>query len=206
MERSQGYFTHEELKSNAKASLCNHWCVSTIVCIIAITLYTAPGLISEKPNFLFLLMPGPISFGLNLYFLRLSRNESAKITHLFQGFRHFCRTLATYLLCMLFILLWASILIIPGIIASISYSQVFFILADNPEIPSTEVMKISKNMMQGYRWNYFLLQLSFLVWGICCILTLGIGFLWLIPYIKTTNANFYLKVKANYNPANFQIF
>lgn len=206
MERSQGYFTHEELKNNAKASLSNNWCTSIIVCIIAATLYTAPGLINEKLHVLFLILAGPISFGVSLYFLKLSRNERAKVTLLFQGFRQFGTTLTTYLLCTLFIFLWTLILIIPGIIAIISYSQVFFILADNPEIPATEVMKISKNMMQGYKWDYFVLQLSFLAWGICCILTLGIGFLWLIPYINMTNANFYLKVKENYNPVNFQIF
>ncbi len=200
MKKSQGYLTLEELKGNAKRALCHHWSTSIIVCIIAITLYTAPGLISEKPNILFLLLPGPVSFGLSLYFLKLSRGESAKLTLIFQGFKHFVRSLCIYLL------LWALILIIPGIVMSLSYSQVFFILADNPELPCTEAMRISKNMMQGYKWNYFMLQLSFLPWGICCLLTLGIGFLWLMPYIKTSNANFYLKVKANYNPLNFQIF
>lgn len=206
MKKSQGYCTLEELKSNAERSLRNHWSTSIIVCIIAITLYTAPGLISEKLYILMLLLPGPVSFGLSLYFLKLSRGERATLSVIFQGFKHFVRSLCTYLSLLICIFLWTLIFIIPGIISTISYSQVFFILADNPELSSTEAMKISKNMMQGYKWNYFILQLSFLPWGIGCLFTLGIGFLWLVPYIKTANANFYLKVKASYNPLNFQIF
>jgi len=58
-------------------------------------------------------------------------------------------------------------------------------------------------MMQGYKNDYFLLQLSFIGWGILCSLTLGIGFLWLTPYIKTGNAIFYRELKKIRRGENF---
>lgn len=49
--------------------------------------------------------------------------------------------------------------------------------------------------MKGYKWKYFCLNLRFLGWLVLCILSLGIGFLWLIPYVQVTNANFYEDIK-----------
>ena len=49
--------------------------------------------------------------------------------------------------------------------------------------------------MDGYKLQYFFLGLSFIGWMLLCLLTLGIGFLWLIPYIQVTYAKFYLNLK-----------
>ncbi len=87
---------------------------------------------------------------------------------------------------------------IPGIVAALSYSQAFYILAENPGIGALEAIRISKRMMYGYKGKLFLLYLSFIGWAILSALTLGIGYLWLIPYVSTTLANFYEEVKRNY--------
>ncbi|MDO7206189.1 DUF975 family protein [Paraclostridium bifermentans] len=50
-------------------------------------------------------------------------------------------------------------------------------------------------MMKGHKFDYFVLELSFIGWSILCVLSLGIGFLWLVPYFEITLTNFYLKVK-----------
>jgi len=53
-------------------------------------------------------------------------------------------------------------------------------------------------MMKGYKWKLFLLQLSFIGWMLLCTLfTLGIGYLWLGPYIGLSTANFYENLKKN---------
>lgn len=85
--------------------------------------------------------------------------------------------------------------IIPGLIAALSYSMTFFIIADDNSIDGFEALKKSKQMMKGYKWKYFCLNLRFLGWLVLCILSLGIGFLWLIPYVQVTNANFYEDIK-----------
>ena len=76
------------------------------------------------------------------------------------------------------------------IILAIGWSQAPYIIVEN-NIGVIESMKISMKMMKGYKLKYFTLGLSFIGWAILSILTLGIGFLWLIPYINLTLANFY---------------
>jgi uncharacterized membrane protein len=51
--------------------------------------------------------------------------------------------------------------------------------------------------MYGYKWKFFCLHLRFLGWVLVCILTFGIGFLWLIPYVKVSVAKFYDDIKGN---------
>jgi uncharacterized membrane protein len=70
-------------------------------------------------------------------------------------------------------------------------------LADDNSIKAMEAIDKSKKMMDGYKWKYFCLGLRFLGWALLCILTLGIGFLWLMPYMQVSMAKFYDDVKAN---------
>ena len=73
----------------------------------------------------------------------------------------------------------------------LSYSLTLFVAYDNPEMRSLEVVNESARMMNGNRWKIFLLELSFLGWAILGIFTLGIGYLWLIPYINVAEICFY---------------
>ena len=70
----------------------------------------------------------------------------------------------------------------------------FYILADHPEITVREAMNESKRMTQGHKMDLFILQLSFIGWGILATLTFGIGYFWLIPYMQVTMANTYKKL------------
>ena len=88
-------------------------------------------------------------------------------------------------------------LFIAGIIAAIAYSQTFYILAEDDTIGSMEALRKSKEMMNGYKWKYFCLGLRFIGWALLCVLTVGIGFLWLSPYIQVSYAKFYEDLKTN---------
>ena len=96
-----------------------------------------------------------------------------------------------------FTFLWTLLLVVPGIVALMRYSQAWFIMADDPNIRPMEAIEKSKQMMDGHKWEYFVLGLSFIWWFLLCCVTLGIGLLWLIPYIQTTVANFYDDLKSN---------
>jgi len=126
-----------------------------------------------------LIASGPLVLGLAIFSLSISRNQDARLEQIFQGFSNFGTSLGAYLLMILFILLWMLLLIIPGIIAAISYSMTFYILADDNSISAMDAINKSKKMMNGYKWKYFCLHLRFLGWALLCLLTLGIGFLWL---------------------------
>jgi uncharacterized membrane protein len=143
-----------------------------------------------------LLVSGPFAVGISLFILSVSRNKEARLEQIFTGFNRFGRSLGAFLLVVLYTALWTLLFIVPGIIAAISYSQTFFILVDDGAIGAAEAIKKSKKIMYGYKWKYFCLSLRFIGWGLLSILTLGIGFLWLIPYIQVSRAKFYDDIKG----------
>lgn len=100
------------------------------------------------------------------------------------------------LLTAIFTTLWALLLVIPGIIKSYSYSQSYFIyydiVTDTGEKPGVlDTITASRKLMDGYKGKLFWLDLTFIGWHILSMLTLGIGYLWLNPYISATKAAFY---------------
>ena len=98
----------------------------------------------------------------------------------------------------LYTLLWALLLIIPGMIAVYDYSMTNFILNEHPELTANEAIALSKGMMRGNRWRLFCLEFSFIGWMLLSALTLGIGALWLIPYSHAAYAHFYREVSTEY--------
>ncbi|MDF2536460.1 MAG: hypothetical protein K0R18_2622 [Bacillales bacterium] len=102
----------------------------------------------------------------------------------------------------LYLIIFLILLMIPVIIKSITYAQAMFVLKENLELSPLEAITLSKKMMVGYKWKYFTLYLSFIGWAILCLLTFGIGFLWLIPYVQTTMAEFYNQLSREYNVSN----
>ena len=83
------------------------------------------------------------------------------------------------------------LLIVPGIIISFMFCMGPIIFAENPEVNFMDAFKKSKDIMNGHKMKLFLLDLSFIGWGILCLLSLGIGFLFLSPYMECTHASFY---------------
>ena len=97
-----------------------------------------------------------------------------------------------------FILLWSMLFVIPGIIKTFSYAMTPYILDEHPELSANDAIDRSRAMMKGHKFDLFWLLLSFIGWGILCVFTLGIGFLWLTPYMETSMAAFYEDLKADY--------
>ena len=148
-----------------------------------------------------LIIGGPYLLGYSIFFLSLSRKQEPRLSHLFEGFYHFADALVAYLLMTLFIILWTLLFIIPGVVASLSYSQTFFILADNRQLKGSEALRESRAMMKGNRWKLFCLCWRFFGWFLLGILSMGIGFLWIVPYLATTLAHFYNDLKGETEPS-----
>ena len=74
-----------------------------------------------------------------------------------------------------------------------------YILIDHPELPVNEAITKSREMMNGHKLELFALQFSFIGWSLLSMLTLGLGFIWLIPYYYATEAQFYRKIKGEMN-------
>ena len=157
----------------------------------------AHGSILTLSSTLTLIIGGPLALGAAIFSLSISRGKEARLEQLFEGFNYFATALVTYLLLILYVFLWTLLLIVPGIIAALGYSMTFYILADDPLIKPQDALKKSKAMMDGHKEKLFYLCLRFLLLAILCILTLGIGFLWLVPYVHVTMAKFYDDVKGS---------
>lgn len=146
----------------------------------------------------------PLSWGLTVSLLRNHREESVDLENLFEGFRRgrYVRVFCALFLVNLFTFLWALLLIIPGIMKAFSYALTPYILLDEPELTAKQAISRSCEIMQGRRWKLFCLYFSFIGWGILCLLTLGIGFLWLAPYMNASIAAFYEDARAEYEAEN----
>ena len=138
-----------------------------------------------------LIISGPLSLGYTTLILLISRNQKPDFAILFGGFKRFGISFAAYLLRFIFIILWTLLLIIPGIIACLRYSQTFYILSEDENIGPLEAISKSKEMMVGNKWKLFCLYCRFIGWFILCIVTLGFAGLYVGPYISQSCANFY---------------
>ncbi len=75
-------------------------------------------------------------------------------------------------------------------VAGLVYSMAFFILADTPSLRPLETIKKSREKMRGYIWKLFCLECRFIGWMLLGVLSFGLGFLWIGPYLMTSLACF----------------
>lgn len=113
-----------------------------------------------------LFIGGAFELGLAYFMISFFRNRDINVGYIFNGFEHYLKSLGLFLMMGLLVLLWSLLLIVPGIIAAIRYSQCFFILADNPKMGIMECIRESKRLMTGNKGKYFCLSLSFIGWAL----------------------------------------
>jgi uncharacterized membrane protein len=193
----------DKLRATARKSLAGKWSTSAVVSFLTLTAVVMGmgSMFFSGPIALFCTLAGifitPIMlYGLFVVFLRNIRGEQMSIKGLFVGFLRYGNVLSTMLLMHLYIILWSLAGIIPGIIKAYSYALTPYILHDHPEMGGNEAIRKSAEMMKGYKRQLFLMDLSFAGWGLLCILSLGIGFLWLIPYMQSARSAFYEEVRS----------
>lgn len=215
---------NSELRAQARERLEGQWgtfVLMTFLMLVIQTILQIPGYIgslleilspenvlaslsfSNISNILSLLAL-PLSWGLTVSLLRNHREESVDLENLFDGFRggRYTRVFCALFLVNLFTFLWALLLIIPGIMKAFSYALTPYIIMDEPELTARQAITRSCEIMEGRRWKLFCLSLSFIGWGILCILTFGIGILWLVPYMNASVAAFYEDARAEYEAEN----
>ncbi len=224
-------FDRVAYKKTARKQLKGRWLLPIIMIIITLFLSSmfgmptnaidgAPGIAGKEGSaytilsIIALFAEGVLWIANCFVFLRLARTtEKVSFGTFLTGLEQWLSGGLGMLWYTLWVFLWSLLFIIPGIIKSIAYSQMFFILAENPGIGVRKAMRISKIITQGYKGELFVMALSFLGWGFLCLLSCGIGFLWLIPYMQMSYANAYFGLKnmaimtnkispADFAPAN----
>jgi uncharacterized membrane protein len=182
------------LRQAARSQLKGSWLPAVGVTLVYCVFSSVSGMLFGIG---LVIISGPLVLGYYGYFIRKIRGEPVSINNLFDGFASFGRSFLLFLLQNIFLFLWTLLFIVPGIVKGLSYSMAFFILRDNPSINALDAINASKKMMYGYKAKLFGLYLSFIGWGLLGIFTLGIGYLWLMPYMSLSLANFYEDLKQN---------
>ncbi|MBC8060684.1 MAG: DUF975 family protein [Clostridiaceae bacterium] len=188
---------NSELRRDAREQLRGNWLTAVLLCVI----YTiVSGILGQIPYLgypLTMLIAGPFMLGLVSCFMHLVRHEPFMFENLFDGFKKFVPALLLQIIMSIFIFLWSLLLIVPGVIAALSYSMSFYILNDNSEMSAMEALSASKEMMMGYKSKLFMMMLLFAGLSILSVITCFIGMLWITPYMQTSMANFYQNLKEN---------
>lgn len=209
--------SNSDYKREALKVLKGNWTPSVLATII-VTLVLLPYVaLAELPGVLHVgtKLMGSLSLGAFLYMVfvgypvevsydnairhHIMTGDSgviAKVWHIFCD--HWLHLCWGYLLLGIKIFLWTLLLVIPGIIKAFSYAMTPFILVEFPELSASQAIQLSRKIMSGRKFDLFYLYLSFIGWFFLCILTLGIGFLWLVPYTTGAVAAFYNDAKEQY--------
>lgn len=200
----------KEIRARAAASLKGRWgeaiLVTVIVAVIALVvegiaaaLSNVSGILGFAGMILTMFISIFLEIGMIKYFLKLARGEEADYRILFDA-SNFNSVGRLFLIAIVevIIIALASIVVIPGMI--LAYSYMFAIVIAIEEEIGIDALKKSRLMMKGYKWKLFCLILSFIGWIILATITLGIGMLWVGPYMQTALMHFYDEVKYYNNP------
>lgn len=149
---------------------------------------------------LFVLLPLAVGYSNSMRVLLETGDNRLTNNSFSLGFGNWLHVVWGMILSTIYIFLWTLLLIIPGIIKSYSYALTPYILVEHPEMSANEAIEESMRLMDGHKFDLFYLQLSFIGWAILSILSLGLGFFWLIPYQMTAQASFYRDIKNGAMP------
>ena len=144
--------------------------------------------------FIFLLALAPFNYGMTGYYTKIYKFEKPEVSdHVFEGFNKFNleRMIVLRLISFGLGLAFTLLLIVPGIIFAIRTSMATYLIRANPKLKPHEALKASNEIMKGHCWKYFGMIMSFMGWFLMCVLTCGLGLIWLLPYLNASQTVFY---------------
>jgi uncharacterized membrane protein len=189
-----GRRTDGEITALARKKLRGRWGLPVAFALLLTLINVAVSSVPFVGDLASLILSGSLELGGVIFFLHFTRGQSGQkgeLGMLFAGFKNFGNALGVHLLSALFVFLWSLLLIIPGIIAALAYSQAMYLIADNRGLGPLQAIRESKAMMRGHKGRLLRIHLRMFGWALLCVLTLGIGILFLMPYIRTSFACFY---------------
>ena len=191
--------TNGLIRSAASASLKNNWGTGVLVALV-VTLATCISTTIPAVNIaLWVFLFCPLYVGISKMFLELARDgQPLGFEGIFGVFNSelYMKCVCVELLSTVYTLLWTLLFIIPGIVKMCSYAMSHYIMLENPTLSADECIERSMQMMDGHKWDFFLILLGyFILMVLASIFTLGIGCLWISTYYEAIFAHFYLALK-----------
>ena len=175
----------------------------------AVVLYIAAFFLESIPNFSTILLivilvvsvfyfffGGVIRLGYIDYNLSLLDRRQARLSNLGHHLGSWWDVIATRIFRFCIMSLLYLLLIVPGIMAHYSYAMVPYIIEEKPDFNMDEVFRASRHIMKKRRFQLFCLRFSFIGWYLLGFLTLGLGFLFVIPYKNAAEAAFYNEISG----------
>ena len=212
--------TNSEIRQDSLSILKGNWtsgvvvvlllCVAATLCSIPASLIGLSGSevsssISEILNLLVaIFIFYPLAMSMVIMFLSFVKSgEKLSAKGLTLGFKSplYSKSIVLYLLIAIYTFLWSLLLIVPGIIKSLSYALAPYILAENPELKANEAIEKSMAMMNGHKMQLFLMWLGYVGFALLSIFAFCIPLLWLYPYYQVVMIKFYEEVKSEYKVA-----
>jgi uncharacterized membrane protein len=143
---------------------------------------------------------GPLEVGSQRWFIVNRAVGDASLAEIVHPFNHsYLNVVKAIFLRWLYLVLWFMLFVIPGIVKTYSYRLVPYILAESPEMETSEAFRLSRAMMDGNKLGTFILDLSFLGWDILSALTFGVvGIFYVTPYRAQTNMELYVTLRDAY--------
>ena len=196
---------NSKIMKEAHASLKGNWGLAIGGNLLVVLISMAVGVVGWGiagadwgANLTSLIFAPPLAIGMTIFSLNISRDNTPEIDNLFIPFKtSWVNSILAYLMMGILVVVGFILLIIPGIIASLMFSQVFFIMGEDKEIGAYDTLVKSMHMIKGYKWKFFRILLRLMGLAILCLFTLGIGFIWLLPYQNVVFAKFYDDIKDN---------
>lgn len=188
--------TREVLKQNAKQQIKGKIGILFVISLIVFAINYVATLIpfaGAIANAIFI--TPAFSVATIMIYFKVCDYQEFKVGEIFDGFYHFWGAFKITFLVGLFTVLWSLLFVIPGIVKSYSYSMALYIWTENKEMGALEAISKSKEMMYGHKMDYFVLQLSFIGWGLLTAITFGIAGIYVVPYVYATTINFYRSLK-----------
>lgn len=212
-----------DITAAARAGLSGNWGKSIGLTLVYILLSISISVVPLVGRVLQLIFAAPLMVGVTVYFLATVRRQDSRFSQLFDGFNRFGTAICTYLLVglimtawmipffllmaavffihpvqmVLFIILLALIAVAVMIPLQMRYGLALYVVADDSSVRARQAIRRGIELMRGNYWRLGLFWLRFIGWQILCVLTLGIGFIWLAPYYMAAIAAFYDDLSTN---------
>ncbi|MGN0235900.1 MAG: DUF975 family protein [Paludibacteraceae bacterium] len=207
------------LRKSAKAALSGHWASAVLFVLVVGVLYflvrlpyyveqslaeTYTGHFSRTSVVLVLLLISvvlallfiPMRWSFEVAFLSRLRGKNAfSLRLLGTGYADFGRVFSTVFWVELYAACWSLLFLVPGIVKYYSYAMASYILFDDKEICAEDAIDKSMEMMEGHKWQLFKLDVPFILLFLLGVLTLGIAWLWILPWWSTARAAFYEELR-----------
>ena len=139
-----------------------------------------------------------------------AKNGQCALMDVFIPFKNNYKNNCIVMLLMTFkIFLWSLLLLVPGIVMAYAYYFVPYIILENPDLNSKEVLKLSEEITKGHKLELFMLNMSFFGWILLATIavpfTLGMSYILVQPYISATDAQAYYYIKDRFNTVDSEV-